>query len=296
MKIITDYVFTFSKDNKAVEKVSLGEIIKFKTLDCFCNQIKSEDEIIGEIDFSRANPATGPVYVDGAEEGDILVVEILDIETENQGLMATIPDLGPLANLVEMRTKMLDIVDGYIHFNDIKFKQSNMIGVIGTAPKGEDVPCGMWGPHGGNMDNKLITAGTTIYLPVNIDGALLQIGDLHASMGDGEICGTGVEVSGEVTVKVDLIKNKKINRPIHETEDKWYVIASAETYDEALQLAVKDLKDLIEDAYGWDATDIYMYLSAQGDVEIAQGVKPSPGDMVVRVGIPKDKTRPLLNK
>lgn len=285
--MIKDYTFKFSKDNKPVYKASKKEVLKFKTLDCFCNQVKSEEDEVGEIDFDKANPATGPVYVNGCEKGDILVVKIIDIEVEDTGFIATIPELGPLNKNIKPRTKMVKIKDNKAKFNQVEFEINPMIGVIGVAPEGEDVPCGMWGSHGGNMDNKRITKDTTIYLPVNVDGALLQIGDLHAAMGDGEICGTGIEISGIVTVEVDVIKGKEIKRPVHETKTHYYTIANARTYDEALKYVTEDMQKLIMDAYGWDETDAYMYMSVQGDVEVAQGVKPSPGDLVLRFKVPK---------
>lgn len=293
--MIKDYVFTFSKDNEPVKKANPGETLKFKTLDCFCNQVEKEEDKVSEIDFSRANPATGPVYIEGAEPGDTLVVDILDIDVADTGVIVAIPELGPLHDKVEMRTKVMKIDEnGKTNFNGIEFEVEPMIGVIGTAPKEGEVPCGMWGDHGGNMDNKKIVKNTRLYLPVNVDGALFQLGDLHASMGDGELCGTGIEVQGVVTVKLDLIKDFKINRPVHVDDEKWYTIANAETYDEALRLATMDMLELMMDAYGWDETDVYMYMSIQGDVEIAQGVKPSPGDMVVRFGIPKIEDKPLI--
>lgn len=293
-KVITEYVYAFSPDNKPVAKVSSGETLKFKTLDCFSNQIKSEDQLITTIDFNHVNPATGPVYVEDAEPGDVLVVDILDIEVENQGVTSTLPDLGPLFDKIETRTKIIPIKDNKATFNDVTFPINTMIGVIGVAPKDESIPCGAWGFHGGNMDNNRIVKGSRLFFPVNVPGALFQLGDLHATMGDGEICGTGIEIAGEVTVKLDVIKQFDIARPVLETKDKWYTIANAEKYDDALRLVTSDMQELIMNTYGWDATDAYLYMSIQGDIEICQGVKPSPGDMVVRFGIPKIEEKPLI--
>lgn len=293
-KIITKYVYAFSPDNEPVERVNRGETLKFKTLDCFSNQIKSEEQLITAIDFNHVNPATGPVYMEGAEPGDVLVVDILDITIADQGVTTTLPEIGPLFDKVETRTKIIPIKDGKAIFNDIEFPVNTMIGVIGVAPKKGSIPCGHWGFHGGNMDNKRIVKDTKLYFPVNVPGALFQLGDLHATMGDGEICGTGIEIAGEVTVKLDVIKQFPTERPILETEDKWYTIANAVEYADALKLATEDMQKLIVNAYGWDATDAFLYMSVQGDIEICQGCKPSPGDMVVRFGIPKIKNKPLV--
>ena len=241
-------------------------------MDCFSNQIKSEEQLITTIDFNHVNPATGPVYVEGAEPGDVLVVDILDINIANQGVTTTLPEIGPLFDKVETRTKIIPIKDGKAVFNDIEFPVNTMIGVIGVAPKEGSVPCGQWGFHGGNMDNKRIVKGTKLYFPVNVPGALFQLGDLHATMGDGEICGTGIEIAGEVTLRLDVIKQFPTERPILETEDKWYTIANAVEYADALKLATEDMQKLIVNAYGWDATDAFLYMSIQGDIEICQAV------------------------
>ncbi len=294
-KVITDYVFSFSKNNKPVEKVEVGETVEFITLDCFSNQVTSEDQLITTIDMNQVNPATGPVYVQGAEVGDVLVVEILDIQVADTATGTTIPDTGPLSDTSESRTRRVEIKDGMAQFNNIEFPIDPMVGVIGVAPKGEDVPCGMWGDHGGNIDNKKIVKGTTAYFPVNVEGALFQLGDLHANMGDGEISGAGLEIPGRVKVKLDIIKDFKINRPVHRNDEKWYTMSNARTYEEALILAAKDMQKLIVDAYGWDETDAYIYMSAQGDIEICQGAFPADGwDMTVRFGIPIQKDMPLI--
>ena len=294
MIVLEDVIYNFSKDNDYLRKVQPGDTIKFKTMDCFSGQIKSNKELIKNLDFNKVNPATGPVYIEGAKPGDTLVVKIEDIKIGNKGVVSTLPNIGPLLNRSEQRTRILDIHDGYVEFNDLKIAVEPMIGVIGVAPEEGQIPCGESGKHGGNLDNKKITKGTTLYFPVNIDGALFQLGDLHAIMGDGEICGTGLEVSGEVTVKVNLIKNFNIEIPAHKTKDKWYVIASEKTYNDALILAANAMQDLICKAYNWDATDAHLYLSLQGDVEVCQGARPSDWDIILRLGIPKIEDRELF--
>ena len=155
-----------------------------------------------------------------------------------------------------------------------------MIGVIGTAPDGEDVIDGFVGAHGGNLDNKLITKGTRMYFPVRVPGALLQMGDVHATMGDAELCGTGIEIAAEITVKVSLVKGFELNWPVLETfgpHGKWYVNASAQEFDEALMNVSKEMQRLLMHITGWDAIDTYMYMSVQSDVELSQACKPLRG-------------------
>lgn len=293
--MIKDYVYHFSKGNKPVKTVKKGETASFKTLDCFSNQVTSEDQLITSIDFNRVNPATGPVFLEGAEKGDVLVADILDIRIEDEGFISTLPDTGPLFEKTqELRTKKIAVENGEIVFNDVRLPASPMVGVIGVAPEEGEVACGFPGAHGGNMDCKKIEKGTKVYFPVNVEGALFQLGDLHASMGDGEICGAGVEIAGQVDVKFDLIKDLKLEWPLIETEDMWYTIASDESFETALKYATYQINDLVSKAYGWDATDTYLYMSAVGSFEICQGCKPSPFPAVVRFGVPKIKEKARL--
>ena len=175
-------------------------------------------------------------------------------------------------------------------FNGVKFPIDPMIGVIGTAPDGEDVIDGFVGAHGGNLDNKLITKGTRMYFPVRVPGALLQMGDVHAAMGDAELCGTGIEIPAEITVKVSLVKGFELHWPVLETfgaAGKWYVNASAQEFDEALMNASKELQRLLMRITGWDAVETYMYMSVQSDVELNQACKPCEVQLSLRIGTPK---------
>ena len=287
MQLIDKSVYNFSPENKPVAKVKANELLLFKTMDCFSNQITKEEELVLNVDYNTCNPAAGPVFIEGAQPGDILVVDILDIQVANQGVICTFPGIGPLCDDMADRTKVIKIENGIASFNEIKFPIKPMIGVIGTAPASGSIIDGYPGSHGGNMDNKLINKGTRLYFPVRVEGALLQMGDIHATMGDGEICGTGIEVPGEIMVNTSIIKGCELNWPVLETEDKWYVIASADEYPEALKNACKETQRLLTLAYGWDKTDAYLYMSVQVDIEICQACKPCEVPLIVRAGIPK---------
>jgi len=295
MKIIEKCVYEFSKDNEPVAQVKPGEILAFKTMDCFSNTIKTEEDLVLDMDYSVANPATGPVFVEGAEKGDVLVVDILDIQVADQGVICTSRGCGPLSDDMEDRTRVVKIKDGVADFQGVKFPIDPMIGVIGTAPDGEPVGDGFPGNHGGNMDSKIIKKGARVYFPVRVAGALLQMGDIHATMGDSELCGTGIEIKGEITVKVSLIKNFELNWPVTETQTHWYVNACAHEFPEASKLASKELQRLICNAYGWDKTDAYLYMSVQSDLEINQACKPCHVELILRFGTPKlTQFKPLI--
>ncbi len=292
--MIESVVYTFSPDNVPVHTAKAGDELCFKTMDCFSNKICKETDLVTGFDYNQANPASGPVYIEGAQVGDILVVDVLDITVNNQGVITTLPGCGPLHETQETRTKVVHIKDGKAQFNDIEFPIDPMIGVIGVAPATGSVPCGYPGSHGGNMDCRLITKGAKLYFPVRTDGALFGLGDLHAVMGDGELCGTGLEIAGEVRVKISLIKQTALDWPVLETPSSWYVLACADEYPQALKSACVQIQQLLHQAYQWDLTDCYLYLSVQGNVEICQACKPCSVELIVRVGVPKRLDKPLL--
>jgi len=149
-----------------------------------------------------------------------------------------------------------------------------MIGVLGVAPAGEAVPTAMPGAHGGNMDTVLIGEGATLFLPVSAPGALLAAGDLHAAMGDGEICGTGVEVAGRVRLRASVRCDLRITNPVVATPDGVATIASAPSLDEAATVATGDMVDLMTARLGLETATAAMVMSAAGDLRISQVVDP----------------------
>lgn len=269
-------IYAFSPNNKPIKKVNTGDKVEIETFDCFRNQITASEVPFDAIDWSQINPATGPIYVEGAEPGDILKAKIEDIEIADQGVMATGPELGVLGDYhKEFTTKIIPIKEGKAIFDeDIEIPVNPMIGVIGVAPGEGEVSCGTPGPHGGNMDNKRITKGATLYFPVFVKGALFALGDLHAVMGDGEIGVTGVEIPGKVTVTLDVLKGQSIEHPFMEGEDYVGSIFSAETLDEAVKGTVKQMAEALQVKTGQSLEEISMLLSAIGQTEICQVVDP----------------------
>ena len=292
MQVITDQVYKFSKDNKPCYTAQPGEVLQFQTLDCFSGRLTDETVTMASLDYGYdiANPAAGPVYVEGAEPGDVLVVDIYDVEVADAGTIATDDHCGPLYETTDYRTKKIHITDGMADFNGVKFPIDPMIGVIGTAPDGDDVIDGYVGAHGGNLDCKLVTKGTRMYFPVRVPGALLQMGDVHATMGDSELCGTGIEIASTITVRVRVLKNFELNWPVLETfgpHGKWYVHASAQEFDEAIMNVSKEMQRLLMRITGWDNVETYMYMSVQSDVELSQACKPCEVQLSLRMGTPK---------
>ncbi|HHX23992.1 MAG: acetamidase/formamidase family protein [Tepidanaerobacteraceae bacterium] len=276
-KVSSDnYMFSFSKDIKPILHVEPGDEVEIETMDCFANQIMTNEDKMESLDWNRINPATGPIYVEGAQAGDALKVTIEKIQIGDKGVVATGKDLGVLGHLMEsLYSRVLDIKDGQVIFNEhISFPINTMIGVIGVAPKEGSINCGTPGSHGGNMDTKLIKEGSVLYLPVFVDGALFGLGDLHAAMGDGEIGVSGVEVCGSVTVKLELVKNMDITNPIVKTNDVTATIASAISLDKAATIATEDMANLLKQHTSMTIEEIATLMSAVGNLEISQVVDP----------------------
>lgn len=292
MKRITELVQTFSKDHSPAYIAEPGETLVFHTVDCYGGQVKNDADFPDGLDEESSDLATGLVYVKNAQKGDVLVVDILDVEVDSAGVCCAIG--GPLAESCEKRTKRIPIENRVAAFNDLKWEVNPMIGVIGVAPAGDPIPCVQIGDHGGNMDSRVITKGSRLYLPVQVEGALLGMGDIHASMGDGELCGNGIEIAGDITVRVSLIKNFELKYPVTETPEKWYVNCARSTYEKALKDACAEMQRLLTKAYGWDATDAFLYMSLQCDIEINQFTLPCPIDMCLRLGVPKIAGKELI--
>jgi amidase len=292
--MISQYCYTFSKDNTPVARAKPGETLSFATPDCFTGEIRSENDLTSNFDYNHANPATGPVYIEGAEAGDLLTVYIKSIKISETGVMTTLPGVGPLQDRMELRTRIFPIKNGHVSFYGLELPVKPMIGVIGVAPAGDPVGCGFPGSHGGNLDSKLMGAGARLYLPVRTTGALFQVGDLHALMGDGELCGTGLEVSGEVELTFGLIKKTPLDWPLLETETAWHIMTSDLDYTTALIAATRQTQSLLTAVYGWDVTDVFFYLSLEGDLHVNQGCQPCPVPIVLRLSVPKRKGKELV--
>ena len=170
---------------------------------------------------------------------------------------------------------MAPVRDGWVYFSDrIKFPVRPMIGVIGTAPAGEGIATAFPGPHGGNMDNRYVTTGATVHLPVAVPGALLGLGDVHASMGDGEISMVAVEIAAEVTVRVDLARGAAVPRPWIETAAAWVTTGDAPETADALRIAAEGMASLLQERLDLSFDDAYMLMSARCDVQVASSAAP----------------------
>ena len=269
-------VYAFSTEMTAAVHAVVGERLLFETQDALGGQVKTPDDVLDELDFSRINPATGPVYIDGAEPGDTLVVRVLAIETARSGAIVTGPGMGVLGAETERHaTRILPVEDGAVLFDGLRLPARPMIGVVGVAPDSGSYPTGTAHRHGGNMDTKEIVSGCTIYLPVAQPGALLALGDVHAVQGDGEVCVSACEVDARVTVEIDRVKERQTDWPIVVLGDSTFVLVSLPTIDEALEEATRQAVKLLERARGLSHEDATMLASLAMDIGISQLVDPN---------------------
>lgn len=293
MKIIHDDTFIdhYSPNNAPVMTAESGEIVVFETRNCYDRSVTDPNIPLAEqVKGHPENPATGPLYIEGAEPGDVIAVDILDIQVADQGVVAV--GCGPFKQDSPDEFYILPIKNGKTVFNGLEIPIDPMIGVIGTAMADHDVRNMDAFEGGGNMDSRIIRKGAVVWLPVRVPGALLAIGDLHAVMGDGEVDGTGLEVDGEVTVRVRVVKNFALNWPVTETRDAWYVNTAADNCDDAIRAGYLEMRRLVADAYGWSLKDAGIYMTLQCYLESNQACLV-PVD-TFRVGVPKLANMPRL--
>jgi amidase len=288
MKVVprNKVIYSFNPEHKLAEHVKPGETVLVETEDAFGGQVKNGRDSRETLDWSKVDGATGPIYIENAKPGDTLVVDILHINIEEKGAIVTIPKSGILAGKqFKPSTKIVEMCDGYVNFDkDVQVKATPMIGTIGVTPKSE-IPTGSLGKHGGNMDVKELAAGTKLYLPVFTEGALFAAGDLHAVQADGELCVSAIEVAGEILLRFNLIKRRKLEWPVLETKDSYAFLACGDTLDEAAKFATEAAVEAFMREYSWPFEKAYMFGSLAVDLKINQVVDPKKG---VRAAISKD--------
>ena len=269
-------IYMFSKKNKPAYLVSEGERVIVETKDAFGGSVRSEKDLFEHVSMDKVNPATGPIMVESVSRGDTLCVEIERIRCGRRGVVMCSPELGTLGTDVRRsRTKVVRIVGRKAIFSeDLAVDLNPHIGVVGVSPARGEYPTYHPGDFGGNMDTVEVTERSRVYLPAFVDGGMVAMGDVHAAMGDGEVCGTGVEVPAEVQVRFFKEGELAVKRPMIETPTNWISYAAAKTLDEAARLATSDLVRFISERRGVDFEDAYMLASVAANLGISQVVDP----------------------
>jgi len=270
------FVYSFSKDHEPIARVKAGESVDIDALDALANQIRDEGDTLDALDWNKINAATGPIFIEGAEAGDVLKVTINKITLDEKGTILAGEGMGLVGHLLKgSHVKIIHIKDGMAVFSDkLKLPLNPMVGVIGVAPKGDAINTGTPGKHGGNMDNLMVTEGAVLYFQVETPGALFALGDIHAVMGDGEICVSGLEMPSTVNVTFDVIKNKTIGQPLLENKDVITVVASALTSDEAALTATEEMLKLLSGKISLPDHEVAMLMSLVGQLQFCQMVDP----------------------
>jgi amidase len=279
-------IYEFSPKNKPAYEVEDCERVVVETPDCFSGYVKSDETLFEDVPMAVVNPATGPIRVAGLSAGDALCVSIEKIKLGGLGVTMCSPNLGNLCRDVRRsRTKLIRIkADKAVFSKDLEIDLNPHVGVLGVSPSKGEFPTFHPGDHGGNMDTVEVREGSKVYLPTFVDGAMLAMGDVHGAMGDGEVCGTGLETSAEVTVELSKAPEMDIRRPMIETSSEWLTYVAAKTLDEAAALATSDMVRFIQGRSGMDFEDSYMLASLVANLKISQVVDPL---MAARMSIPK---------
>ncbi len=265
-------IYEFDRNHPAVLIVDGEASITIKTRDCYSNLLTPEK--FRSADFKQAylNPATGPIALKGAKAGDTLKIEIEDITVESPVMMRLRPQQGLYGQHIKQESlQVITIENNHLLLADKKLALEPMIGVIGTTPlqtSSTQIP----GFHGGNLDCSKIKKGSTVYLPVLVDQALLALGDLHALMGDGEAAVCGGECRGEVNLKLALTKRDFSYLPLVEDKEYYYLLASAPSLDEAVVKVTENSVKLLHNDYGYSEETAILLLSLVGDIAVCQAV------------------------
>jgi amidase len=286
---VTDHLLTkdrasgsFSADQEPALRVEAGagDRITFETDDLAYAQMEELRDMAKVT--ATLNPVTGPVYVEGAEPGDALAVTIHDIELAEEGWSVYIPGAGALAAPMgsEMFVRRIPVSDGRAQLTDsLDCAIAPMIGCIGLAPA--NVAASTVMPSyvtGGNMDLTDAAPGATVFLPVQVPGAMLAIGDIHAVMSRGESSFVAVEIAGRATVSVDVVKGRRLPAPQIETPEEYVCVGLGDPVQDSIDMAYQALFSVLVDDHGWSKEDAYVVMSALAHTELGGPTGSVPPD------------------
>ncbi|MGV6847334.1 MAG: acetamidase/formamidase family protein [Marinibacterium sp.] len=280
--------FGWDRSIPPVASVTPGETVHFETIDSSGGQLSPDSTVadIATMSFDKVNPVTGPVFIDGAMPGDVVKVTLDGFKPSGWGWTANIPGFGLLADQFEdpalnIWSYEADSLAPALFGSAARVPLKPFAGTIGLAPAERGLhsvvpPRRM----GGNMDIRDLAAGSVLYLPVEVEGALFSIGDTHAAQGDGEVCGTAIESPMEVSLTLDLIKDTPLRFPRFTTpgpvtrhlDAKGYEVTTGigEDLMTGARDAVSAMIDLLSGEHGMSAVDAYMLCSVCGDLRISE--------------------------
>jgi len=292
--------FTWDVRHEPALAIDTDDVVVVRTRDVSDNQITpaSTSSVLATLNWERVYPLAGPIYVNDAQPGDTLAIEILDIHTEGWGWTAILPGFGLLTDdFKEPYLRIFDLPDGDVAYlrDDIAIPIDPFFGTMGVCPAGASKQAVMPpGTFGGNMDTRQLTRGTTLYLPVHVEGALFSCGDAHAAQGDGEVCVTGIEAPMYAALRFTIQKRRRIPAPQFLTpgplvpranQGGWYGTTGVgpDLYS-AAQDAVRAMIAHLAETYRLSAEDAYVLSSLCVDLKISEIV--DAGQYIVSALLP----------
>jgi len=283
-------VFTYSAEHEPVVTVAQGETLIVETNSAFGMFDLGPGDDLSGLDVAKADPLTGPIFVSGAMPGDVLVVQIDELEVVGLGAQGVIPEIGIL-DWPRLPLEFHPIEDGCLVFpGGLRLPLRPNLGCIGVAPKDGPVASVLPGDHGGNLDTRFVCPGSTIEFPVFHPGGLLFMGDCHQLQGDGELCGVAPETDAVATIRCHVRSGGgpgsgaafELLRPRIRTAERLMFLASAPTLEEAGAIATADLVRALVGEKGYSEDHAYLLLTMIADLEISQVVN---GLRTVRVSV-----------
>ena len=280
----------FGWDNSLApaERVAPGSTILFHCHDSSAGQLGPSSIVadVATLDFGKINPVSGPIFIEGAEPGDAVKVTIDSFKPSGFGWTANIPGFGLLADdfkepALNVWKYQPDTLEPALFGKNGRVPLKPFAGTIGNA-LAEPGLHSVVPPRrvGGNLDIRDLAAGTTLYLPVEVAGALFSVGDTHAAQGDGEVCGTAIESPMDVVLTLDLVKDARLKTPRFTTpgpvtrhlDAKGYEVTTGIEADlmAGARSAVSQMIDMLAQRYNMDAVDAYMLVSTCGDLRISE--------------------------
>ena len=276
--------YTFGPYAEPIARVACGETVVIHTIDAFGDKLTSEEQSPSSILGPYLNPQTGPIFIEGVEPGDTLLVRIEAIEpARDWAVSCLIPYFGGLTSTRFTATLQAPLAErvwiyrrtaagGFAWRDQWEIPWAPFYGTIGTAPHIEAVSSLAPGAHGGNMDVPDATVGNTLHFPVHHPGALFYTGDAHAAQGQGELCGVALEIAARGTFTFDVIKGQAIEWPRIESPDAIMTVDSARPMEDAARIAYSELISWMEQDYAFDRLDAYQLLSQTGGLYVGNMV------------------------
>jgi acetamidase/formamidase len=281
------HAHAFSPDAAPTASVKPGETVAIETVDCFAGRLTREDHIPSVVlGDAPLNPLTGPIWIEGAEPGDTLVVHIDAIAaTRDWAVSCLLPSCGALTASHEAPALAPQLPErvwvyartpaGFAWRDRWEVPWAPFFGTIGTAPALGAMPSDAPGPHGGNMDVPEAAVGCALHLPVRVPGALFFVGDAHAAQGQGEIGGPALEIAAIGTFRFGLLTAQTIAWPRIVSDAAIMTIGSGRPLEDAARVACHELVGWLAAEHGFDALDAYQLLTQVGGLTVSQMVNPS---------------------